>query len=402
MRSIQRAIFCWLVLFAVAQIRADEIELVESVPVQTDLDMVELRNTPEVWLEMINGAQRSLDIETFYFSARSGEPLDDILAAIRAAADRGVQVRIISEKKFHNTYPEPLNSLDKAEGIDVKIIDFGKIAGGVMHAKYFIVDEEQMFLGSQNFDWRSLKHIHELGIRIKNDKIVSTFLEVFNADWFLAENESANWNGFGSSAISTPLSLDPGDRTIPVVPVYSPRTFIPDSALWDEPKIISLMDSARSRICIQLLSYSTVSYGGEYYANLDNALRRAAARGVRVQMILSDWSKRKPGIDYLKSLTIVPNIEIRLSTIPAMEEHIPYARVDHCKYLLVDDQRFWIGTSNWSKSYFYNGRNIGLIVDDEIMANQVVRFFEKNWNSTYVYPLDPCREYEPPFIGGEE
>ncbi len=59
----------------------------------------------------------------------------------------------------------------------------GNIAGGVMHAKYFIVDSENLFVGSQNMDWRALIHIHELGVRVKNKYLANTFQEVFEFDW---------------------------------------------------------------------------------------------------------------------------------------------------------------------------------------------------------------------------
>ncbi len=39
------------------------VELVESTPVGTILDNADIRDAHEVWLEMIRGAQKSLDIE---------------------------------------------------------------------------------------------------------------------------------------------------------------------------------------------------------------------------------------------------------------------------------------------------------------------------------------------------
>ena len=82
------------------------IELVESIPVETTLDNPDIRNTLEVWLEMINSAETTLDIEQFYISNEKGEPLDIILGAIIAAGKRGVKVRIIIDSKMYKTYPE--------------------------------------------------------------------------------------------------------------------------------------------------------------------------------------------------------------------------------------------------------------------------------------------------------
>ncbi|TLY29064.1 MAG: phospholipase, partial [Ignavibacteria bacterium] len=38
-----------------------DFEIVESIPIETVLDNPDVRNTQEVWLEMINGARSSLD-----------------------------------------------------------------------------------------------------------------------------------------------------------------------------------------------------------------------------------------------------------------------------------------------------------------------------------------------------
>jgi phosphatidylserine/phosphatidylglycerophosphate/cardiolipin synthase-like enzyme len=139
-----------------------------------------------VWLEMIDGAQTSLDIEQFYISNQAGEPLEDIIAAIERAAQRGVTVRIISESKFYKTYPETIDRLNKQSHVFTRLIDFGKLAGGIQHAKFFIVDGRSIYLGSQNFDWRSLKHIHELGIRIAHAAAVRMYHDIFELDWTLS------------------------------------------------------------------------------------------------------------------------------------------------------------------------------------------------------------------------
>jgi phosphatidylserine/phosphatidylglycerophosphate/cardiolipin synthase-like enzyme len=68
------------------------IEIVESTPIETFLDNPDIPNTREVWLEMIGRAARTLDIEQFYISDEPGKLLQDVLAAIRSAADRGVRV----------------------------------------------------------------------------------------------------------------------------------------------------------------------------------------------------------------------------------------------------------------------------------------------------------------------
>lgn len=391
--------------------RLSDFELVESVPVETILDNPDIRNTHEVWLEMINGATTSLDIEQFYISNKPGEPLEDILNAIIVAAERGVKVRIIVDARMYKTYPQTVDSLGKYKNISTRIIDFGKLAshdgqaGGIQHAKYFIVDGQEIFLGSQNFDWRALKHIHELGVHIKHSDAIKMYQEVFDLDWILSEkNDPSLVQQFlHMQHFKTPLIVveNAGD-TLKFTPTYSPKGFIPDSTLWDERQIVSLIDNAQSSVLCQFLSYSPVGRDRSPYSVLDDALRRVAKRGVKVRMIVADWQKGTEAVQYLKTLSQVPNIEVKFSSIPDWSGgYISYARVEHCKYIVVDSSSFWLGTSNGEKSYFHTSRNLGVIVRYPRLTVRLNKIFMKSWDGPYTELIKPEKEYEPKQHGGE-
>ena len=101
-------------------------------------------------------------------------------------------------------------------------------------------------------------------------------------------------------------------------------------------------------------------------------------------------------MDHLKSLALVPNLEIRIASIPeASSGHIPFARVIHSKYMTVDGGLLWLGTSNWSEDYFTESRNLELILRDRSLAAQGDRIFERLWNSRYASALDPAKSYAP-------
>jgi phosphatidylserine/phosphatidylglycerophosphate/cardiolipin synthase-like enzyme len=374
-------------------------EIVESAPVETTLDNPDVRNAHEVWLEMINNAKRSLDIEQFYISTEPNEPLEDIINAVVEAGKRGVKVRIIADAGMYKTYPQTLDRLGKQKNISVQLIDYRKISDGVEHAKYFIVDGEQVYLGSQNFDWRALKHIFELGVHITDKNAAKTFTDIFEIDWKLSGPDSKNFK-IPKEQYKVPFVLIEGEDTLKYYPTFSPTGYIPDESLWDEKQLVSLIDNAKAEIYFHVLTYSPVAKKKDYYEVLDNALRRAATRGVKVHVMCADWCKRKPTIDYLKSLSVVPNIEVKLSTIPEWSGgYIPFARVDHSKFLVVDDHFSWIGTSNWEKSYFYNGRNIGVVVENKTVNKILKKIYLNNWNNSYSYSLKPEIEYTPPKVG---
>jgi phosphatidylserine/phosphatidylglycerophosphate/cardiolipin synthase-like enzyme len=390
----------------------EEFELVESIPVETSLDNPDIRNTQEVWLEMIRGARKTLEFEEFYVSDAPGEPLEEILNAVADATQRGVRVRFIVDSRMYRTYPGRLDWLSKQKNTEVRKMDMASIAGGVMHAKYFVVDGTQVFLGSQNFDWRALKHIHEIGCRVRSRELARIFSDLFELDWKLAglSGRMVQQRHMVHKKYRVPLGglinvPYPHGRILPkydskdsieVWPVYSPRGFIPDERLWDEQRIAMLVDSARQEVDIQLLTYSAIS-GKEYYPELDNALRSAAARGVLVKLIVSDWAKGHPQIDCLKSLSVIPNIQVKLSTIPQWSGgFVPYARVEHCKYMVVDGKASWIGSSNWEKGYFHDSRNVGLVVKSGAIAEMLREIFYKSWDSEYTYAVRLDVDYAPP------
>jgi len=381
------------------------VELVESIPLETILDSPSIRNAPEVWLDMINEAEKTLDIEVFYICNEKGQPLENIINAIKEAAGRGVTVRIISDSTFYKTYPETLDELGKVAGISVRLIPLTELTDGVMHAKYFITDGKDVFLGSQNFDWKALNQIHEIGIRIRDEKFGQTVEKIFNLDWIICvakdKNEYLSELEKTADVLNSrnTLSLQYKDETITLYPAFRPVGLIYKDMSWDEDAITGLINNAKEEVCIQVMDYSPVGRDKSFYPVLDNAMRSAAVRGVKVKMIVANWSNKKPAIDFIKSLSLVPNIEIKISNIPEWSGgFIEFARVEHCKYMIVDSDSTWIGTSNWEKNYFYNCRNLSVAVKSKTMNAELKEIFNKDWDGPYTEKVDPVKEYKAPKV----
>ncbi len=164
--------------------------------------------------------------------------------------------------------------------------------------------------------------------------------------------------------------------------------------------MIAWIDEARDALRIQLLTFRMTDRDGKRFDELESAILRAAERGVRVQLLVADWGKRGGTIEGLQELTSQPGIDVRMVTIPpAKRGHIPFARVIHSKYMVVDDSRVWLGTSNWEEGYFYESRNVGLLIEGEACAERLTRYFEAGWQGPYAYAVDPLAEYEVPRIG---
>jgi phosphatidylserine/phosphatidylglycerophosphate/cardiolipin synthase-like enzyme len=347
---------------------------------------------------MIQGASGSLDFEEFYAVDKPGSRLAPVISAIEGAARRGVRVRFIADAGFAKKEPDTLARLEKMAGVKVVRIDWAaRAGGGVQHAKFFIVDGRDAYLGSQNFDWRSLEHIQELGVRVGVPEVVRSLRDIFEADW----------------AFATGVSIPPSTQPLPSWPVSvktkagplritfeaEPKGLLPDDSEWGLPKLVALIDSAKKSVRVQLLTYRTTR-NGIYFDQLESALRRAGARGVEVQLLVSDWSKSPGNIEGLKSLTYAPGVAVKMITIPQWSGgFIPFARVAHAKFLSVDGERAWIGTSNWERDYFYQSRNVGLIVDGAAFAGPLDQIFNDDWSSPYSTLVDPRASYTPPRVG---
>lgn len=374
------------------------LELVETFPSETTLDHPDLRETHVVWPELIGEAEQRLDLAWFYVSDVEGSRLGATLDAIRAAAKRGVAVRLLADAGFHKTYPEVLDGLGALEGIELRLLDLKPLTGGVLHAKYFLIDDDVTWLGSQNCDWRSLEHIQELGVIVHSAMIGGAFRDVFEADWMLASGEMKSVPEVDRYV--APVMLEFGGEPVRVLPVASPKDWLPSRQLWDLPLILELIAEAKQTVRVQLLTYRASERDGERWDAIEAELLEAASRGVSVELLVADWGKRSSTLAGLQELVRHEGVSVRFASIP---EHssgfVPFARVVHSKYLVCDGARSWIGTSNWERGYFHASRNLGLIVEGEAFGARLDQYFLAGWNSDYAEDLDPDAEYTPPRIG---
>ncbi len=369
--------------------------LYESWPQETTLDNAHILDVEDAWISGIESAKETLFFSEFYTVYRPGTSLHRVYQAIKAAIERGVYVRFIIDKKMYkDDNVQFANTLANTPGIDLRIIDYSAIAGGVQHSKYFIVDGKVAFFGSQNFDWRSLQQISEMGARLALPELVEPLKQIYDIDWNLAADPT-DTSAIVKSACSVPVETTYRDQPMTVETVASPKTVLPCDAMWDLPKIIAMIDNAKTSVAFQLLDYVTVNYDKTTFTEIDDALQRAAARGVKVRMLVSDWSTAAyQKMKDLKRLQQIDNIETKMLTVPEHSEgYVPFSRTIHSKFLVVDGDKAWLGTSNWSGDYFYASRNVGIIVTSQAFNADLTKSFDHYWDSPYTETVDPNKDY---------
>jgi phosphatidylserine/phosphatidylglycerophosphate/cardiolipin synthase-like enzyme len=379
-------------------------ELVQTAPVETPLHSDDLRNPAQVWSELFDHAESEIVIGQFYAVIKPGSVFEKLVEHLEAAGKRGVKIRFLLDQKGVGLSEKPtIERLKAIPNMDFRILDVNKLTGnGIIHAKYLVVDGATAYIGSQNFDWRSFEHIHETGLRITDPKVVAQVQAIFNQDW-------------NAQALISQGKPVPVLNATPVAPnihqdtflLASPQQYNPAGVGNSEAGLPALLAEAKSEVRIQLLDYAPLSYGPKgtrpYYAVIDNAVRSAANRGVKVKLMVSNWNLENPAQVYLKSLAILPNVEIRVVTLPvASTGFIPFARVIHSKTMVIDNQIAWVGTSNWSGGYMDLSRNLEVVMRNEKMAQRLAALHEQTWSSSYAQALDINKQYPKPAKGSPE
>jgi len=398
-RREMRKILLALIFAAALPLKAAEIQFVESAPDETVYGSTLAARPAAVWLAMIGSAKKTLDIEQFYIADLAGEVLEPVLSAVKDAAKRGVKVRFMVDKVMMKESGKSLPALKEA-GVETSVIDFKKAGGGVQHAKFFIVDGVEVYVGSQNFDWRSLKHIHELGLRLKSSKAAADLAIVFEADWALAGGAEPR-RMFAKKSKAAITSAKPEKAVLNGAEVsyslaFSPVNFVPKGADTEINELLNLLDKAKRTVRGQVMTYSLEEHGSKRWADLDTAFRKAAARGVKVELVFADWAMGGKADRDIKALSKTENIHIKIASIPQHSSGlIPFARVEHLKYLLVDGETGYITTSNWGPGYFLTSRGVAVFVKGRAAAAVIEDIFNKTWAGPYSQPVDPLKEYRP-------
>lgn len=385
-----------------------QFQIVESVPEATIYGEPGVPRTQPTWLKMINGAQHSIDIAAFYIVEHPGTGLTPVLDALAARARAGIPVRLLVDHTFLERNPDSVAWLRKVPGITVRVLPMDQLTGGVLHAKYMIVDAKTVFVGSQNWDWRALDQIHEIGARIENTRFAATFESAFEFAWNVAEThdlsklarEAVKPPAFAPVTAQDPVVLE-GDSDAPLVafPAFSPPVLLPKWVTAEQPALVNMIEASQHVVRVQVMTLSAIRHYGPkgWWPEVDTALRDAAARGVQVRIIVADWAMGEPMQSYLKSLAALPNIEIKFSTLPPSPHgFIPYARVEHAKYAVADDRSVYIGTGNWESSYFNASVDASVFVHGRGPAATLTRIFDRDWNGPYVKPLQLDQHYAPP------
>jgi phospholipase D3/4 len=410
---------------AAAAIPKCSFQLTESIPVGLKFEAGQpvFNSTFHELKRLVSTASHQLDIAAFYFTligtdvlpdpdSSSGEG-EELLRTIIEAGRRGVKIRIArnADKMSSSSDLEQL----RAVGAEIRPVNFTRLLGaGILHTKFLVADGHSFYIGSANMDWRALTQVKEAGVTVRKcPDLARDLLKIFEVYWILGQEDSRipdRWPAALSTNISsqTPLHVNLGGTESDVFIASAPRPLNPNGRTNDIDALISVIDGAKKFINIAVMDYFPTflfTRKPAFWPVIDDALRRAAIeRGVRVRILASKWSHtRKTMFAFLSSLNsfrhLSPRgrIEAKVFVVPTIgpdQERIPFARVNHNKYMVTDESAY-IGTSNWSADYFVNTGGVSIVSRESFsscyrndsLRESLVHLFDRDWYSGYAQDL---------------
>ncbi|PIC27403.1 hypothetical protein B9Z55_019670 [Caenorhabditis nigoni] len=418
-----------------------EFVICESIPagLQFNSSYPIFNSTTDCWLRLMKEAQQEILIGSYYWSllvndtgdgyttdptntSSNGEQIYNTL--LSTAVDRNISVRI-AQTYENGGYWETENLVQKSNGrIRVRSLDFTQwYPGGILHTKSWSVDGKHFYIGSANFDWRSLTNVKELGIAAFNCPCMANDLKnLLEIYWTMGAPGATipqQWDSSVSTPANhqTPMSVYQPTGSQAMYISASPPGFQACGREDDLAAMIKTIDEAQDYLHLAVMDYSPstkyLKNNNKWKPELDTAIRRAAfERGVHVRFMVSLWPHTYPeAYGVLYSLQDISDhlpchkwdsndncikkgsIEIRMIQVPDMGYgKIPYARVYHNKYLVTESTAY-IGTSNWSSDYWQYTAGIGIVIraDDSTAKSQLVQqitsIHERDWTSAYTIPL---------------
>ena len=265
----------------------------------------------------IKSAKKSLYLYVYSLSDTK------IITSINQKAREGLKIIIVCDKNtcfYLSKQLDPRIQFKRQEGIK-----------GLMHKKILVIDHHTVFIGSTNFTYPSLEMHNNLIIGFYHPE--------------LAEK-------IESGIFSSPFDFSVDSKKCTLY-------FLPQHSMALE-SLITGIQSAHSSLSIAIFTWT--------HPLLLEEVIRAKKRGVDVRIVLDGYCARGAGKKVYKALT-EQNIQVHL---PQQEELM------HHKYVLIDKQILFFGSTNWTQSAFT--KNEECLVRMEISNKKEQAFLSALWN----------------------
>lgn len=397
-------------------------------------------NVLELTTEAINSATRSLYINIYEMKSKEigdaivkqidngllvdileeGQPVGGVSAAEKALQSKIVKAMVAARKR--------------GRSVDHYFVMTSKASRTRRrfrydHAKYVIVDDKALLIGSENFSENAKPTPAKPGNRgwealLHDPSITKDFKKIFTADTDLESGDVMDISADDSKAVDEPALTEVLEN---LVPVLSDTKFpLPDNTTVDITSVesvfsphslsglLQLMNGAQKTLQLEMMTFAPKWGKNGDVSPLLSGVEAAARRGVSVQVLLNDetafshqpkedegdgkglsgHSFGRPGssgsrpfrsasgsnVDTCDELNKVAesenlDLECRIASLEKMK--VAYI---HNKGVLVDGNRVLVSSINWNQNSVENNREAGVVLESEAVYQFYEPVFEKDWS----------------------
>ncbi len=286
--------------------------------------------------DWISQARESVDIAMYNMDVTNGSAVIQALrspAVAQRLAKGSLKIRVIYEG--YDTPEQNAELMKKLEelGLDARFLG----RGVKMHHKFAVIDSDRVISGSANWSMGSYRNYNENILFFEREpEVFASFQQEFAGLWAAAKEfgRAGSYPAYGGDSAKDNPEID--------IHFNSPRILKQANRrqIFLTGQVVRLIESAQSSVDI-----ATTRIRLEPVLE---AVHRAAARGVKVRILLSqdDYHDLYKRAQWLYQ---VPNLELRVKFYSLrVSDYMLYQM--HNKFLIVDHQTVASGSFNWSKS----------------------------------------------------
>ena len=357
---------------------------------------VEVSNAPQsnqaLTINSIRSAQSSISLNIYELS--SPEIADALIGQIKA----GVTVSILEEGS-------PVGGMSTAaKGIESEIVSamaafpkdhFYQMGGGTSakrryrfdHAKYAVIDEQFLLIGSENYSPTGNPSPGTLGNRgweifTQDPSLAQEYKQIFATDSSTQFGDVADLTKHAAVNTTSSRPLKSAGMGAHLDASQIVRITSPDTSLNG---LVGLINQARKNIEIEQMTFDSTWNKQAGASPLYVAILNAARRGVHVRVLLNDSHvfdhPGKPAaphnLDTIKLYLGVGNLEARTANLKAMG--VDYI---HNKGMLVDGTQTLISSINWDQNSIQSNREAAVAITSPQVNQYYEALFNQDWQAS--------------------
>jgi phosphatidylserine/phosphatidylglycerophosphate/cardiolipin synthase-like enzyme len=368
-----------------------DVDLDKSAPLQDQPELAAIEDqavkVAEVFADFIGAAKTALDIAIYDFRLLDGTLTEQIVGAVKAAAARGVAVRLAYDrvqgaaddatlKAFEDSGGDPapvgthafVGAAGFPAGVQVRAIEEEAIDPGhqIMHQKYIVRDPgtvaAAVLMGSANFTTDAW------GIQDNNVLVLT------GAEDLAAAYEQDFTDLWAAQRLAGTGAGDAGDTT--VGGVAAGYWFAPGEGSATENAIAGLIASAQTRIRVASMVISSPKILQALADKIDAGLDVAGIYdGPEMDGVVKDWQRAGPGSPSAQHQALWEIVAPRLQA----KDSVPFTAQGPHNFMhdkvVVADGITSTGSFNFSNNAIRNAENV-LRINSSGLADQYAAYID--------------------------